>query len=199
MDVYLCFGKSFPIVGRHTDLFGPVITYFADVHSSVMLVFVNGKGDGTLTVYDININTRVFEEQTVQANVADFQSNCDFLDVSASVDEYARLLSTCQACVRTKKRYNYKDIILYNVPFREPVEKNLFDTETLFDAQAVILILRACLSPEHPSIPVLRTLHSRTTMANQLYETLSPVLPCVHASRVCAASRESVSVMQPET
>lgn len=198
MDVYLCFGKSVPLMAKHADLLSPMMAHFVEAHSSVMLVFLSGTGDGKLTVYDINVNSHVFEEQHVNADVDTLRGGFDFLDACVNAEEYARILATCQACVRSRKRYNYRDVVLYNVPFRSPMEKSLYETDTLFDAQAAILILRECLSPEHPAIPALRALHSRTTMANQLYEMLSPILPCTHASRVCAASYERVSVLQPE-
>lgn len=198
MDVYLCFGKCFPRIAKEVDVLRPVLTHLAGVHNSVMLVFVNGKGDGTLTVYDISINTCVYEEQSVKADPVTLCGSYDFLDACVDSDEYTRLLATCKACAMAKKRYNYRDVVLYNVPFRTPEEKCLYSTETLFDAQAAILILRECLSPQHPAISVLRALHSRTTMANQLYDMLSPILPLTPGSRVCAASLESVSVMQPE-
>lgn len=199
MGVYLCFGKSQPMIARHThDMLGPIIAHLADAHSSVMLGFVCGAGGATLTVFDINMNTHGFKELGIPSDVTQLQQTYDFLDLDVSEDEYARLLATCQACVRARKRYNYRDVVLYNVPFREPVEKSLFETETLFDAQAVILILRECLSTQHPVLPVLHALHSRTTMANQLYELLSAILPCVHASRVCGGCREVLSVMPSE-
>lgn len=201
LEVFLCFGKSLPLFSKHSDLIGSAMAQLAGVHSSVTLAFLRGDGDGVLTVFDINVNTQGFEEQRVPADISSLQPFYDFLDVCVDPEEYERLLNTCRACVRAKKRYNYRDVVLYNVPFREPMEKSLFHTETLFDAQAAILILRECLSPEHPARTILHALHSRTTMPAQLYDMLSPILIPTHVSRVCAASRErddGVSVMQPE-
>ena len=69
-------------------------------------------------------------------------------------------------------RYNTRDTVLMNVPFRTPVEKGLFEISTVHNAQAAILILRECLGPDHPALPIVRAVHSRTTSADCLYRAL---------------------------
>jgi len=199
MEVFLCFGRTLPLLNRQVDFFAPLMAQLTGPYISVSLVFVSGKGDGILTGFDVYGNTRVFEEQRSSVDVSVMQNFYDFLDLCVDVNEYERLLTTCRACVRARKRYNYRDVMLYNLPFREPMEKSLFETDTLFDSQAVILILRECLSAEHPVLPVVRALHSRTTMPPHLYEMLAPICVSTNATRLCALSREaSVSVMQQE-
>ena len=96
----------------------------------------------------------------------------DFLFVDVSPDELRKISETCEACVQSKKPYNTKDMVLSVMPFRNPREKTIFEAESLFCSQAMILILRSCLNPEHPLQTILWSTHSRTTTPSQLYTML---------------------------
>lgn len=188
MKVLACFGKFLPVISKTSDVFHAV-AQLCGVYASVSLVFTPRDGTGVLSVFDISVHSKTYEEGRLPADAPDLGVLFDFLDLGVTSEEYERLLNTCRACVSVKKRYNYRDMFLYNVPFREPVEKGLFDTPTLFDSQAVILILRECLSREHPLVPLLSGLHSRTTMPTLLYETLSLRASSVTTADVAALAR----------
>ena len=80
----------------------------------------------------------------------------------------------------SKKPYNTKDMVLSVVPYRNPAEKTIFEVDSLFCSQAVILILRSCLYEDHPLQPILWNIHSRTTTPSQLYTELkSACLPVI--------------------
>ena len=175
------FGKISPLLLRAShDSFGLATLVFG-THVSVSLCFMLNEEGNLFSLFDININSQVFEEIFLNAKLAKdskilqgFMKDYDTLKLNLSADERERLLKTCKACVVAKKRYNYRDVLLYNVPFRDPVELSLFQTETLHDTQAVILILRECLNAGNPLVKVLSSIHSRTTMPSLLYETLFP-------------------------
>lgn len=104
----------------------------------------------------------------------------DFLFVDVSPDELRKISEICEACITSKKPYNTKDMVLSVVPMRNPREKTIFEAESLFCSQAMILILRSCLNAEHPLQTILWNTHSRTTTPSQLYTVLKSVcLPVV--------------------
>lgn len=187
MKVLACFGKFLPNLSGTSDVFHAV-AQFCGVYASAALVFTSCDGTGVLSVFDISVHSKTYEEGKLAADAPDLGVLFDFLDLGASPEEYSRLLTTCRACVAVRKPYNYRDVFLYNFPFREPVEKSLFDAPSLFDAQAVILILRECLARAHPLHSVVHGLHSRTTMATLLYENLS-----IHATPVSAHELASIA------
>jgi len=162
------------------------------VYASVSLVFIPPECGSVLPVFDISIHSRIYEEGTISLDAKDLPVVFDFLDLLVSDEEYTRVWNTCKACVQVKKSYNYRDVFLYNIPFREPMEKTLYETSTLFDAQAVILILRECLSPEHPLTNALYRLHSRTTMPTLLYEHFNAYVPAISVADI-KASRRAIS------
>ena len=110
---------------------------------------------------------RVFERDFVFSN-----STHDFLFVDVTPEESRKISEMCEACVKSKKPYNTKDMVLCVMPFRCPREKTIFEAESLFCSQSVILILRSCLNPDHPLQTVLNNIHSRTTTPSQLYTHL---------------------------
>jgi hypothetical protein len=104
-----------------------------------------------------------------------FEDLChDYLSIPVTQDELMRVSKTCEACVEAKIPYNLRDMVLSQVPLRNPSESDLFHTHTLFCSQAVILILRSCLDGEHPLQPYLAEINSRTVTPTQLYELLKP-------------------------
>lgn len=111
--------------------------------------------------------------QLPQACIRTIREKVDFIDLCVTSEEHDRLLRTCRGCVQSKLAYNYRDIILYLVPLRCPEERTLFEVSAVFDVQFIILLLRACLSVDHRLLPLLRGLHSRTTMTGQLFEVLT--------------------------
>lgn len=114
-----------------------------------------------------------------------FEDQChDFLQIPVSKDELQRICKTCEACVETKIPYNTRDMMLSQVPLRNPTEHDLFHSSTLFCSQAVILILRSCLNEMHSLQPCLSTVNSRTVTPSQLYELLKQQCPPKCANQV---------------
>ena len=113
----------------------------------------------------------------------DFWFSCnthDFLFIDVSQEELTKISETCEACVLSKKPYNTKDMVLCLVPLRTPREKDIFEADSLFCSQAMILILRSCLNQEHPLQATLHCMHSRKTTPSQLYTELkSTCIPVV--------------------
>jgi hypothetical protein len=136
---------------------------------------------GTFSMFTVTVNSGVFEEIEVASlktsEVRLLRTRHDFFHVTSAPEEHDRILRTCRACVRTKLGYNYHDVLLFNVPFRAPIEKTLFEVRTVHDAQAAILILRECLDASNPVLAVVKALHSRTTMCYQLFDALAPLSP----------------------
>ena len=98
----------------------------------------------------------------------------DFLLLSVDEEEQRKLKATCEACVAAHKPFNLYDVLMMFVPFVNPKEISVFEAETLNNTQAVVLILRECLSSNNPLRLALEGLHSRQTFAITLYERLSP-------------------------
>lgn len=140
-----------------------------------MAIFVETSA-GQYAIFSTTIDSNRFVETTLQSLNEEKQRHLrrhlTFLAIYVTADEHERVLSTCRACVRVKMRYNTRDTMLMNVPFRTPVEKGLFEISTVHNAQAAILILRECLGPDHPALPIVGAVHSRTTSADCLYRAL---------------------------
>jgi hypothetical protein len=99
----------------------------------------------------------------------------DFIFIDVTQDELLKISQTCEACAQSKIQYNTRDMALCLVPFRCPRERTLFETRTLFCSQAVILILRSCLDPDHPLQSALNEINSRNTTPSQLHGVLKTV------------------------
>jgi hypothetical protein len=114
-----------------------------------------------------------------------FEDQChDFLHIPVSADELQRICKTCEACVETKIPYNTRDMVLSQLPLRNPEEHDLFHSSTLFCSQAVILILRTSLDEMHSLQPYLSSVNSRTITPSQLYDLLKPECPPRCANQV---------------
>lgn len=98
----------------------------------------------------------------------------DFLALDITPDDVQKISSTCEACVKSKIPYNTRDMVLSQVPFRYPTEADLFHAKTLFCSQAIVLVLRSCLSPEHAICNTLHSVNSRTVSPSQLHTALQP-------------------------
>jgi hypothetical protein len=176
MDVFLAFTR--PVQPCLGDMFSTVAIKALGAHVSVALLVVLGEGDG-LSGSWFKFNDEVFEEIEFNRDIIlEMRTGCDMLRLLTTSDESDRILRNCRACVSAKIRYNYRDVLLNTVPFRTPKEKSLLEVTTLHDTQAAILILRECLDTDNPVLKLVQHLHSRTTMAATLYDTLS--LPTVH-------------------
>ena len=116
-----------------------------------------------------------------QRDFAFSQETHDFLRIDVSKEELQRISETCEACVNSKIKYNFRDVALCLVPLRRPRELTLFDSGALFCSQAMILILRSCLEPENPLQMILQNIHSRTTTPSQLHSALKTV--CISTRR----------------
>jgi len=99
----------------------------------------------------------------------------DFLCVPVSAEELDRIAKSCEACVRSKKPYNTQDMVLSQIPLRNPTDKDLFHSPALFCSQAVVLVLRACLNIDHDLHPHLAVVNSRTISPSNLHAVLKPV------------------------
>lgn len=98
----------------------------------------------------------------------------DFLYIPVTPEESKRISQTCEACVLSKIPYNTSDMILSQLPLRNPTECDIFHTGTLFCSQAVVLVLRSCLDKTHPLQDQLNTINSRVISPTQIYNLLLP-------------------------
>lgn len=109
----------------------------------------------------------------------------DFLLLPVDVEEARRIYDTCDACVKVRKPYNMRDMILIHIPFRQPDELSLVEAPSLSNPQAIILILRESLNSENTLRHGLEGLHSRQTLLSTLHDRLSPhTLPVVWDSLI---------------
>jgi hypothetical protein len=107
----------------------------------------------------------------------------EFLLLPVNDEESGKLYATCDACSKAVKPFNLADLLQMHVPFRDPVEIPLFDTTTLNNTQAVILILRECLEPGNVLRCGIDGLHSRLTFTETLFDRLRPyTLPVLYAN-----------------
>jgi hypothetical protein len=115
----------------------------------------------------------------------------EFLLLPVNDEESTKLYATCDACSKAVKPFNLADLLQILVPFREPDEIPLFDTITLNNTQAVILILRECLEPGNVLRCGIDGLHSRLTFTETLFDRLRPyTLPVLYANLQCFAVGE---------
>ena len=98
----------------------------------------------------------------------------DILLIPVSADEGEKLFETCDACARSNIPFNLIDLLLIHIPFREVEDLSLFKAPTLNNAQAVILLLRECLSPGSRLRGVSEALHSRLTFVETIYDCIRP-------------------------
>jgi hypothetical protein len=98
----------------------------------------------------------------------------DFLMIPSTPWEDECILRTCDACSGSRLRYNMWDALLSSLPFRSPKDTHLFQADSLFSSQAVVLVLRECLRGDHPMYDTLQGVNSRTTGPTRLYKTALP-------------------------
>lgn len=142
------------------------------VHSEMIVHSATAK-----RAYSAYMNTAF--TRTPERDFAFSDTTHDFLHVETSADESRRIWDTCEVCVITKVPYNLSDMVLSIVPMRAPKERTIFDSQTLFCSQAIVLILRASLEKDHPLQEHLAEINSRVVTPTQLYNALLP-----HCKRV---------------
>lgn len=105
-----------------------------------------------------------------------FNDSChDFLHIPVSDEELLKISETCEACAESRIPYNLHDMILCQMPLRNPKENDLFHTKALFCSQATVLILRSCMSDDNPLKDILSSINSRTVTPSKLFDVLSPL------------------------
>jgi len=143
-------------------------------YSSSGFMFV---GDTNVACYgpllDAKFGCTLFHQRS-SAGPDFFDNVTDYLLLGVDEEEAHKLLSSCQACMQSKKAFNLRDLLLIHVPFREPREIPLFEAATLHGTQAIILMLRECLHPGNRLRHALEGLHSRTTYTEAMYDRLRP-------------------------
>ena len=96
----------------------------------------------------------------------------DFIHIPATCDEETCIRLTLDACVQSKVPYNFSDMVMTQFPFRNPVNHGLFECSSLYCAQAVVVVLRACLMPPSELVNELNEVNSRTVTPTSLFEVL---------------------------
>lgn len=159
----------------------PFVQFICDKHVAIAM-YVDTE-DGNLSRFAMTLDCGFREEplhSMSREKVQYIRSTSDFMHLPTTGEEHARILATCRACTKTRFWFNHYDLLLSIFPFRNPTDLSLFETQSLHDAQAVILILRECLDRESngPLHALMHSLHSRTTLCGQLFAAL-PLTPCV--------------------
>lgn len=108
------------------------------------------------------------------------------LMISVDEEEKYRILATCEACVKVKKPFNLRDLVLMHIPFREVEDLSIDQAPTLNNAQAMILILRECLNPDNRLREGIDGLHSRQTLLEELFNRVRPLAVPVTAANIAA-------------
>lgn len=111
-----------------------------------------------------------------------------FLIDRLSNEDVERISRTCMACAHKRIPYNVHDMMLagtmaptfHNNP--QPDPSDVFSAESLFCAQSVVLILRACLPRSHPLALALAATNSRSVTPPSLYTLVQPL--CTRIERV---------------
>ena len=98
----------------------------------------------------------------------------DFLSLPVTAEELYRIRTACEACVKSKVPYNTRDMFFSQIPLRNPTERDIYHCKSLFCSQAMVLVLRSCLDPDHELQGPLAMVNSRTTTPSHLYDLLRP-------------------------
>ena len=96
----------------------------------------------------------------------------DFLSLPVTPEELFRISMACEACVESKIPYNTSDMVLCTMPLRNPTERDLYSSKSLFCSQAIVLLLRSCLDKDNKLQEPLAFVNSRTVTPTRLYEIL---------------------------
>ena len=141
----------------------------------------------TQTLYDNSVSGRppILQHASYSAYMSEtfsrtlqkdfwFDDQChDFLSVSVTPEELYRINKTLEACVESKIPYNTSDMLLSQVPLRNPTDRDIYESKTLFCSQAAVLVLRSCLDEDHVLQAPLAGINSRTITPSKLHEVLA--------------------------
>jgi len=167
---------------------------FEKVASSVMKRFVKGVA-GPYVHTEIIVSTeadgcksysaymgRKFSCQPLDSSRIN-DDTYDFLMLPVTPEEEACIRITLEACVKSRIPYNTVDMILSQAPFRQPVDRSLFESAPsgLYCAQAAVAMLRECLMPPSSILVSLSALNSRTVTPSELFNALRPHSQLVYA------------------
>ena len=130
-----------------------------------------------------------FAKHEIGRRGVDMPGNTDYLLLPVDDEEMRRILATCEACVTVRKPFNFKDVLLMYVPFREVEDLPIENAPTLNNTQAIILILRECLNTDNRLREGVEGLHSRQTFLEDLYIRLLPLAVQVSWSNISALVR----------
>lgn len=88
-------------------------------------------------------------------------------------DMIRKCWDTCVACAGSRRAYNTFDLSLACIfPFYAPrPDYDLFSAPSLHSSQALVLILRCCLPPDHPVGSLVHNLNARGATADSLSDT----------------------------
>ena len=124
--------------------------------------------------------------RTFQKDFAFSDQTHDYLNIDVSEDELYLISKTCEACANCKIPYNTSDMVFSILPMRHPSESTISTCTSLFCSQAMVLILRSCLTKENLLFDHISSLelNSRTVTPTQLYTALKPICRPAHTAKV---------------
>jgi len=152
--------------GRENTVRGALYGRFSQVGFAVV-------HDENATLYVTNTGC-IYSEYDASKLTQMQRDTMTLLRLSVTQDEAEKIHKTCEACAKARIPFNLSDLLLIYMPLRDARDVPLFEAETLNSAQAVILILRECLDPDHHLRGALEGLHSRQTFVETLYDRIRP-------------------------
>lgn len=160
------------------SILGTVVYYMAGPQIRVELVHVQQKEGAT--AYSAHMH-RPFGEYAREAGGYARRDKYDWLEITGiSQETVESIVRTCKACCRAGVPYNYKDMVLAGCfsstlydPSPDP--RDVFGADSVYCAQSVVLILRACLPLDHPLSRRLASINSRSVTPAALFAVLAPL------------------------
>lgn len=166
MRVFACFLR-WNENSVNVSLFGPFeFVDFLFVHDGKILLYLTRPHEKY---------SRVVLNKENMSRTTYWKEMHEYLEIALTEEEGLKLLRTCDVFANVAHPYNFLDFMLTIVPLRSPDEQPLFETKKMSDVQAVILMLRECLTPGHPVLVATADLNSKNTLVSHLFETLQPV------------------------
>lgn len=105
-----------------------------------------------------------------------YKSQEVIVDIDTTEDERQKVTELCDACCKLKRGYNYWDKFISTYLPLVPIIKadvDIFSAPSLHTSQAVMLILRASLQPDHPICVSLMGINSRGMYSTCLHRILT--------------------------
>ena len=183
MAVHIAFEKS------SDSLLKKIVRTFAGPYVHTEIIVSQLLPNPIHTSYSAYVGNKF--SRTFQRDLVFSDQTHDFLNIDVSEEELYLISKTCEACVNCKIPYNTSDMVLSILPFRSPSEPTIATCSSLFCSQAVVLILRSCLKNEHPLLPNLMGVNSRTVTPSQLYTHLQPTCRPAGVKKVLVAAEEN--------